>query len=167
MKRATRCRLLKTWRTRAEEIRRKQERVRALCAERNAILLAHHYQRPEVQEVADAVADSLKLSQAAAKTNADVIVFCGVHFMAETAAILLPDKIVLLPDLRAGCSLAASITPEELAQVEGEIAGRRGGLLHQHVRGGESRKRLLLHVGERGESGGAIPADRTILFLPG
>src|SRR5277367_7184994 len=98
----------------AEEIRRKQERVRALCAERNAILLAHHYQRPEVQEVADAVADSLKLSQAAAKTNADVIVFCGVHFMAETAAILLPDKIVLLPDLRAGCSLAASITPEEL-----------------------------------------------------
>src|SRR5271170_998204 len=75
-----------------EEIRRKQERVRALCAERNAILLAHHYQRPEVQEVADAVADSLKLSQAAAKTNADVIVFCGVHFMAETAAILLPAE---------------------------------------------------------------------------
>ena len=88
----------------AAEIQRKQERVRALCAERNAILLAHHYQRPEVQEVADAVADSLKLSQAAAKTKADVIVFCGVHFMAETAAILLPDKIVLLPDLRAGCS---------------------------------------------------------------
>src|SRR6202041_3763612 len=98
----------------AAEIQRKQERVRALCAERNAILLAHHYQRPEVQEVADAVADSLKLSQAAAKTQADVIVFCGVHFMAETAAILLPDKIVLLPDLRAGCSLAAAITPEEL-----------------------------------------------------
>ena len=98
----------------AEEIRRKQERIRALCVERNAVLLAHHYQRPEVQDVADAVADSLKLSQAAAKTNADVIVFCGVHFMAETAAILLPDKKVLLPDLRAGCSLAASITPEEL-----------------------------------------------------
>src|SRR5580658_2110641 len=88
-----------------EEICGKQQRVRALCAERNAILLAHHYQRPEVQEVADAVADSLKLSQAAAKTKADVIVFCGVHFMAETAAILLPDKVVLLPDLRAGCSL--------------------------------------------------------------
>ena len=98
----------------AVEIRRKQERVRQLCAERNAILLAHHYQRPEVQEVADAVADSLKLSQAAAKTKADVIVFCGVHFMAETAAVLLPDKVVLLPDLRAGCSLAAAITPEEL-----------------------------------------------------
>src|SRR5271170_4912577 len=86
-----------------EEIRRKQQRVRELCAKRNAVLLAHHYQRPEVQQVADVVADSLKLSQAAAKTNADVIVFCGVHFMAETAAILLPDKIVLLPDLRAGC----------------------------------------------------------------
>ena len=100
----------------------KQQRVRELCAERNAILLAHHYQRPEVQEVADAVADSLKLSQAAAKTDADVIVFCGVHFMAETAAILCPEKIVLLPDLRAGCSLAASITREELAQVEGEVA---------------------------------------------
>jgi quinolinate synthase len=105
----------------AEEIRRKQERVRALCKERNAILLAHHYQRPEVQEVADAVADSLKLSQAAAKTSADVIVFCGVHFMAETAAILLPDKIVLLPDLRAGCSLAASITPEELRKWKAKL----------------------------------------------
>jgi quinolinate synthase len=97
-----------------EDIRAKQQRVRELCAERNAVLLAHHYQRPEVQEVADAVADSLKLSQAAAKTNADVIVFCGVHFMAETAAILCPDKKVLLPDLRAGCSLAASVTVEEL-----------------------------------------------------
>src|SRR5579863_8432944 len=105
------------------EIRRKQERVRALCAERNAILLAHHYQRPEVQEVADAVADSLKLSQAAAKTKADVIVFCGVHFMAETVAILLPDKIVLLPDLRAGCSLAASITPEELRRWKEQLPG--------------------------------------------
>src|SRR5208282_6925089 len=105
----------------AEEIRRKQRRVRELCTERNAVLLAHHYQRPEVQEVADAVADSLKLSQAAAKTDADVIVFCGVHFMAETAAILLPDKTVLLPDLRAGCSLAASITPEELREWKAKL----------------------------------------------
>ena len=136
-----------------EEIRRKQERVRELCAERNAILLAHHYQRPEVQEVADAVADSLKLSQAAAKTNADVIVFCGVHFMAETAAILLPEKIVLLPDLRAGCSLAASITPEELRKWKAKLPGRRGRFVHQHVGGRESGERLLLHVGERRESG--------------
>ncbi len=91
-----------------------------LCAERNAILLAHHYQRPEVQEVgrrgggfAEAFADG------GASTDADVIVFCGVHFMAETAAILCPEKTVLLPDLRAGCSLAASITAEELREVEG------------------------------------------------
>src|SRR5579872_5506707 len=104
-----------------DEIRRKQQRIRELCAERKAILLAHHYQRPEVQEVADAVADSLKLSQAAAKTNADVIVFCGVHFMAETASIICPDKTVLLPDLRAGCSLAAAITPEELLQWKAKV----------------------------------------------
>src|SRR6185437_6938294 len=97
-----------------EQIRRKQQRIRELCAERNAILLAHHYQRPEVQEVADAVADSLKLSQQAAKTKAEVIVFCGVHFMAETASILCQESTVLLPDLRAGCSLAASLTAEEL-----------------------------------------------------
>jgi quinolinate synthase len=94
----------------AEEILAKQERVRKLCRERNAIILAHHYQRPEVQEVADYVADSLRLSQSAAATDADTIVFCGVHFMAETAAILCPTKVVLLPDLRAGCSLAAAIT---------------------------------------------------------
>src|SRR5437879_9405380 len=98
----------------SEEILAKQERVRKLCRERNAIILAHHYQRPEVQEVADYVADSLRLSQSAAVTDADTIVFCGVHFMAETAAILCPTKTVLLPDLRAGCSLAAAITAAEL-----------------------------------------------------
>jgi quinolinate synthase len=97
-----------------KEIEAKQARIRQLSRERNAILLAHHYERPEVQEVADCVADSLRLSQTAAKTDADVIVFCGVHFMAETAAILCPERTVLLPDLRAGCSLAASVTPEEL-----------------------------------------------------
>lgn len=99
-----------------EEIHRKQRRVRELCAERNAVILAHHYQRAEVQEVADAVADSLKLSQTASKTNADAIVFCGVHFMAETASILCQERTVLLPDLRAGCSLAASLTAEELVK---------------------------------------------------
>src|SRR5260370_2485531 len=98
----------------AEEILAKQERVRKLCRERKAIILAHHYQRPEVQEVADYVADSLRLSQSAAVTDAETIVFCGVHFMAETAAIICPTKTVLLPDLRAGCSLAAAITADEL-----------------------------------------------------
>jgi quinolinate synthase len=91
-----------------------QSEVRALAAERGAVILAHNYQLPEVQEVADYVGDSLGLSQQAAKTDADVIAFCGVHFMAETASILSPDKTVLLPDPDAGCSLADSITAEQL-----------------------------------------------------
>src|SRR5580700_11179206 len=92
------------------------DRIERLRHERNAVILAHNYQRPEVQDAADYVGDSLGLSQAAARTDADVIVFCGVHFMAETAAILSPEKTVLLPDLRAGCSLAASVTADELRE---------------------------------------------------
>jgi quinolinate synthase len=91
-----------------------QAEVRALAAERGAVILAHNYQLPEVQDVADFVGDSLGLSQQAAKTDADVIAFCGVHFMAETASVLSPQKTVLLPDMDAGCSLADSITAEQL-----------------------------------------------------
>src|ERR687897_756230 len=97
-----------------EEIARLSEEVRALAAERNAVILAHNYQLPELQDVADFTGDSLQLSRQAAAAEAEVIAFCGVHFMAETASILSPQKAVLIPDLGAGCSLADSITPEEL-----------------------------------------------------
>jgi quinolinate synthase len=97
------------------EIAALSDEVRALAAERNATILAHNYQVPEIQDVADYVGDSLGLSRRAAAGEADVIAFCGVHFMAETASILCPEKTVLIPDLDAGCSLAASIDAEQLA----------------------------------------------------
>lgn len=100
-----------------------QTEIRALARTRNAVILAHNYQRAEVQDVADFVGDSLGLSRKAAATDADVIVFCGVHFMAETAAILAPGKRVLLPDLRAGCSLAATITAEDVRQWKRQFPG--------------------------------------------
>jgi quinolinate synthase len=99
----------------AEEIAEMKDEVRALAAERDAVILAHNYQVPEVQDVADYVGDSLGLSRRAAETDAETIVFCGVHFMAETASVLCPEKTVLIPDLDAGCSLAASIDAEQLA----------------------------------------------------
>ena len=98
-----------------EEIERLQAEVRALAQERRAVILAHNYQVPEVQDVADYVGDSLGLSRKAAAAEGEIIAFCGVHFMAETASILCPEKTVLIPDLDAGCSLAASIDAEQLA----------------------------------------------------
>jgi len=148
------------------EIRRKQKRVRELCVEKNAILLAHHYQRPEVQEVADAVADSLKLSQAAAKTNADVIVFCGVHFMAETASILLPEKTVLLPDLRAGCSLAASITVEELLKWKARLPDAVVVAYINTSAAVKAESDYCCTSANAAKVVRAIPAGRTVLFIP-
>jgi quinolinate synthase len=97
-----------------ENIPALQEEVRALAAQRDAVILAHNYQLPEIQQVAHFVGDSLGLSRQAARADAELIVFCGVHFMAETASVLCPDKRVLIPDLDAGCSLADSITADQL-----------------------------------------------------
>jgi len=97
------------------------QEIKALKQARNAVVLAHNYQRPEIFEVADFIGDSLELARQAKKVASDVIVFCGVHFMAETAKIVNPERTVLLPDLRAGCSLSESITAEALADRKAEL----------------------------------------------
>ena len=157
------------------EVARLTDEVRALAAERNAVILAHNYQRPEVQDAADYVGDSLGLSQQAAATDADVIVFAGVHFMAETAAILAPTRTVLIPDPEAGCSLAASIDADAPPRLEGPAPRRRCCLLRQHDRRGEGALRLLLHLrqrpeGDRGDPRGPrdpVPARHVPGRVPG
>jgi quinolinate synthase len=106
------------------EVRALQDRIRALARAKNAVILAHIYQRGEVQEIADIIGDSLNLSREAAQTKADVIVFCGVHFMAETAKLLSPTKLVLLPDMKAGCGLADMITADQARAFRAQYPGR-------------------------------------------
>ncbi len=113
-----------------EDVAALQDEVRELARARDAVILAHNYQVPEVQDVADYVGDSLGLSRQGAATDATTIAFCGVHFMAETASILSPDKTVLIPDLDAGCSLADSITP---AQLRAWQAGHPGAITVMYV----------------------------------
>ena len=140
--------------------------VRALAEERNAVVLAHNYQVGDVQDVADFVGDSLGLSQQAAATDADVIVFCGVHFMAETAAILAPAKTVLIPDLDAGCSLAATIDAPALRRWRDE---HPDAVVVSYVNTSAEVKALSDYCCTSGNARAvidAVPADREILFLP-
>src|ERR1700677_513646 len=128
--------------------------VRRLARLRGATVLAHNYQLPAIQDIADHVGDSLALSRIAAEAPEDTIVFCGVHFMAETAKMLSPGKTVLIPDQRAGCSLADSITADALrAWKEGRTSRRRVCLLREHHGGREGAHRHLLHLVQRGRRG--------------
>src|SRR5512146_1847174 len=143
-----------------------QQQIRALAAARNAVILAHNYERPEVQDVADVVGDSLGLSREAARTEADVIVFCGVHFMAETAAILSPDKTVLLPDLAAGCSLAATIDATQLRAWKAEHPGAVVVSYVNTTAEVKAESDYCCTSGNAVEVVNSIPADQEILFLP-
>ncbi|ADG97191.1 quinolinate synthetase complex, A subunit [Segniliparus rotundus DSM 44985] len=142
------------------------EEVRRLLALRGATLLAHNYQLPEIQDIADHVGDSLALSRIAASAPEETIVFCGVHFMAETAKILSPDKAVLLPDERAGCSLADSITADELRAWREE---HPDAVVVSYVNTTAQVKALTdicCTSSNAVEVVASIPADRTVLFLP-
>ncbi len=148
------------------EIETMQEEIRALARERDAVIIAHNYQRPEVQDVADYVGDSLGLSRLAAATDADVIVFCGVHFMAETAAILSPEKTVLLPDLGAGCSLAASITADQLREWKAQHPGAVVVSYVNTTADVKAESDYCCTSGNAQQVIEAIPAEQEILFLP-
>lgn len=142
------------------------EAILKLKERRKAVILAHNYQVPEVQDIADFTGDSLGLSQAAARTDAEVIVFCGVHFMAETASILCPSKTVLLPDLEAGCSLAATITAEELRQWKAKYPGAVVVSYVNTTADVKAESDYCCTSANAVKVIQAIPADREILFLP-
>jgi quinolinate synthase len=142
------------------------EEIRTLARERDAVVIAHNYQRPEVQDVADYVGDSLGLSRLAAETDASTIVFCGVHFMAETAAILSPEKTVLLPDLDAGCSLADSITADQLREWKAQHPGAVVVTYVNTTAEVKAESDYCCTSGNAKQVIEAIPADQEILFLP-
>jgi len=142
------------------------EHIQTLKQEKNAVILSHNYQLPEVQDVADFVGDSLGLSQAAASTQAEMIIFCGVHFMAETASILCPDKKVLIPDPDAGCSLAASVTADQLRAWK---AKHPGAIVVAYVNTSAEVKAESDYCCTSGNAVKVVQAiqpDREILFLP-
>lgn len=143
-----------------------QAEIKDLARGRNAVILAHNYERAEVQDVADFVGDSLGLSREAGKTEADVIVFCGVHFMAETAAVLSPQKAVLLPDLAAGCSLASMIDAEQLRAWKAEHPGAVVVSYVNTTAEVKAESDYCCTSGNAVEVINAIPADTEILFCP-
>jgi quinolinate synthase len=153
-------------RTREQAVAALQADIKSMSRRRNAVILAHNYERPEVQDVADFVGDSLGLSREAAKTQAGVIVFCGVHFMAETAAILSPQKTVLLPDLAAGCSLAATIDGDDLRRWKDEHPGAVVVSYVNTTAEVKAESDYCCTSGNAVEVVNSIPADQEILFLP-
>jgi len=142
--------------------------LRELATERKAVILAHNYQVPELQDVADFVGDSLGLSYQAAKTDADVILFCGVHFMAETAKIINPTKRVVLPDLEAGCSLSESCPPEKLAEFLKKHADKNYYVIAyiNCSAGVKAQSDIICTSGNADRIVRAAPEDRNILFVP-
>src|SRR4051794_22736297 len=143
-----------------------QGEIKRIAREKNAVILAHNYERAEVQDVADYVGDSLGLSREAAKTSADVIVFCGVHFMAETAAILSPQKTVLLPDLAAGCSLASTIDADALRRWKAEHPGAVVVAYVNTTADVKAESDYCCTSGNAVEVVNSIAPDQEILFLP-
>jgi len=150
----------------AEDFTKLQSKIKRRARERKAVILAHNYERPEVQDVADFVGDSLGLSREAAKTDAEIIVFCGVHFMAETAAILSPQKMVLLPDLAAGCSLAATIDGDQLRAWKDEHPGAVVVSYVNTTADVKAESDYCCTSGNAVEIVNSIPAETEILFLP-
>src|ERR1043165_81255 len=144
------------------------EEIAELKRERNAVILAHNYQVPDLQDVADFVGDSLGLSYQAAKTDADVILFCGVHFMAETAKIINPSKRVILPDLEAGCSLSESCPPDKLHKILEDHADRNYYVIAyiNCSAGVKALSDVICTSGNAEKIVRAAPADRNILFVP-
>jgi quinolinate synthase len=142
------------------------DEIQELRRERDAVILAHNYQIPEIQDLADFVGDSLALSRQAAATEKPLIVFCGVHFMAETASILCPDKTVLLPDMEAGCSLAASITADQLRKWKAQFPGAVVVSYVNTTAEVKAESDYCCTSGNAVQVVQAIPEDREILFLP-
>src|SRR5437867_8446423 len=140
--------------------------VRRLAGFRRAVILAHNYQVPWIQDVADFVGDSLALSRQAAETEAETIVFCGVHFMAETAKILAPDKTVLLPDLAAGCSLAATVTAQDVRGWKAEHPGAAVVAYVNTTAEVKAESDICCTSSNAVEVVRSIPEEREILFLP-